>query len=329
MSAYRAELIKLLSSGECYSGNDLARRFGVSRTAIWKQFRAIEAMGLPVERQAARGYRLLEPFVALSAFDIEAALGPVGRRWFPRVDVHSEIESTNEWIATVMAEGAVSGTVSFAEYQYAGRGRRGRSWQAAYGQSLCFSVLWRYQSGPAAFGALSLAVAVALWRALNRSGVAGIGIKWPNDLVYQGAKLAGILLEMQGESAGPSSVIIGVGLNVNLTDGVGIDQRWCSLADLKGAALDRNRLAAALLLEIGTVLSEYERSGFSGVAEDFKAADVLAGRQVMLVEGGQAARSVEVLRVAPDGALIVSDNTGDRRVYSGEVSVREWVGVRD
>ena len=330
MADYRLELIQLLASGECYSGNALAERFGVSRTAIWKQVEALEGMGLAIERLAGRGYRLQKPFITLSSVALGAALGPIGESWFPSLQVCSEVESTNQEIAGALTAGAASGTVCLAEYQHAGRGRRGRVWHAPYGQNLCFSLLWRYESGPGALGALSLAVAVAVRRGLLALGIPGIGIKWPNDLVCGGSKLAGILLEVQGESAGPSSVVVGIGLNVNMTSDQldqQIDQPWQALAGLAGVELDRNRVAAAILLELGAVLSAYEQGGFLTVADEFAAADVLRGREVMLVQGAEQPRPVQVHGVAADGGLLVQSGAQRETVYSGEVSVRSWSGL--
>jgi len=324
MGGYRADLIRRLASGDCLSGNVLAKHYGVTRTAIWKQLRSLADMGLVVERLPGRGYRLAEPFTPLCEQQIQSALGPVGAAWFPRMEVCSEVDSTSDRILEQLAEGGESGTVCLAEYQHSGRGRRGRSWHGRYGQNLCMSLLWRYDFGPGALGGLSLAVAVALWRALTQQGLVGIGIKWPNDLIYGGEKLAGILLEVQGESGGPTSITIGIGLNVTMSVGEGIDQPWCALTEVAGHKIDRNQLAAAILLELGSVLSEYGKTGFSAVAAEFDKADLLRGRSVTLLQGAEAPRRVRVTGVAEDGALLVQGPTGNERIYSGEVSVRGW-----
>ena len=224
---------------------------------------------------------------------------------------------------------APGGSVIAAEWQTEGRGRRGRVWHATPGASLTFSLLWRFQQGAAALSGLSLAVGVAVARTLARLGVEGVGLKWPNDVMWHGCKLAGMLIEMQGEVTGPSAAVIGLGMNCRLPDALRdrIDQPVTDLAQIAGAAIDRNRLLAMLLIDLDRVLENFARAGFAPLRAEWQAQHVYQGRPVRLTLPDAGIIDGVASGVDEDGALLLETAGGVRRIHSGEVSLRLRYGA--
>ena len=207
-------LLRLLADGEFHSGESLGETLGVSRAAIWNRVRTIERAGLSVIKVRGRGYRLAEPLDLVDAQALERALSdaPAGFS----TEFLNECESTNTVLLARARSGAPHASVLFCEHQSAGRGRRGKDWQSGIGTGLTFSLLWRFQEGAGQLSGLSLAVGVAIARALGSVGFDQVQLKWPNDLLLGGHKLGGILIEVSGDYLGPSAAVIGVGLNMRL-----------------------------------------------------------------------------------------------------------------
>lgn len=317
-----ATLLQRLADGRFHSGQVLAAELGLTRGAVWKRLRGL-SRGLGVEIQAVRGrgYRLAQPLELLDAERILSQMSPGPRSAVGRLEVHTRIDSTNRYLMRRAVEGAPRGSVCLAEYQEAGRGRRGRDWISPFGGNIYLSLLWRFTARGDLSG-LSLALGVAVLRALRRVGLEEAGLKWPNDIVCGERKLAGILLEMAGEASGPSHVVAGVGVNVRMgAAGAAIDQAWVDLETLLGRRVERNALAAALLDEAVLALQEYERGGLAVFLEDWRAADVLSGRPVVVrLEQGSVAGIA--CGIDPAGALLVEGDAGVRSFTAGEVSVR-------
>ncbi len=175
--------------------------------------------------------------------------------------------------------------VLLAEYQTAGRGRRGRAWVAPPGGSICLSLSWAFREVPPDLSALGLVIGVCALRALRDSGLEGARLKWPNDIVVEGKKLGGILIELRAESSGPACAVIGIGLNVALGANVlkALEETGVAATDLAGAGLkqpSRNAVAAALVSEVVRGLLVFEKEGLRAFAEEWRAADALHGRQI-------------------------------------------------
>jgi len=203
MSIEPASLLSALSAEHAVSGSALARRLGVTRAAVWKQIEALRELGAPIEASAGRGYRLAWPLEALDAAAIRSALDPLLRRRLGDFAVHWQIDSTSSELLRAAAAGVPDFSVCVAETQSAGRGRRGRGWISPLGGNVYFSLLKRFTVGMGALSGLSLVAGVALLQALTDCGVSGVGLKWPNDVLADGRKLAGILVELGGEFLGP------------------------------------------------------------------------------------------------------------------------------
>jgi BirA family biotin operon repressor/biotin-[acetyl-CoA-carboxylase] ligase len=211
-----------------------------------------------------------------------------------------------------------------AEWQTHGRGRRGRAWHALPGAALTFSVLWRFEQGAGFLAGLSLAAGVALMRALALHGVRDAGLKWPNDVLWRGRKLAGILIEMQGDMLGPSAAVVGIGINCRMPPALldRIDQPAVDMATAAGAAPDRSRLLASVLNELERVFSAFAREGFAPFRDEWQACDVYRSKpvKISLPDGGIVNGIAE--GVAENGALLIGTHSGQLRFHSGDVSLR-------
>lgn len=322
-----ARLFDLLAStpaGQVRSGQELALRCGVSRAAIWKQVAALRALGLPVRAQPGSGYRLEWPIEALAAERIAEAAALPGPA--PAISVLWRCDSTNSECLRRAAD-LPSGAACLAEIQDAGRGRRGRAWHLPLGGGLALSVLWRFDTGMSRLGGLSLVAGVALMRALEDFGLAGCGLKWPNDAVACGAKFAGILVELGGDALGPCVAVIGVGVNLRIgayapAGAAGAESAWTDLARVAGGEPPgRNAFAGRLLARLVESLGVFERDGFAAFRDPFARYDVLAGHTVR-VGSRDGVRSARALGVDAQGALRLRGEDGEFVVTSGEVSVR-------
>ncbi len=315
-------LLRRLADGEFHSGEALARYFGVTRTTVHNALQEVGSYGLTLYSVRGRGYRLARPLQWLDIDLIGAQLGAAG------ADLHIEIldhaTSSNALLLQRCAQGAPSGTVLAVEWQSAGRGRLGRTWHSALGDALTFSLLWRFESGLAALSGLSLAVGVAMMRALHELGVAGAALKWPNDVLLERGKLAGILLEAQGDMLGPSAVVIGLGINLTVPEALRerIDQPVSDLASLQTPMPERNRVLAISLKHLAAVLREFAAHGCAPLRAEWERHHRFQQMpvRIMLPDGTQVAGMA--LGVTDDGALRLATAQGERLFNAGEVSLR-------
>jgi BirA family biotin operon repressor/biotin-[acetyl-CoA-carboxylase] ligase len=316
------QTLRALSDGAFHSGEDIARALGVTRSAVWYGIRDIAGAGFAVDKVRGRGYRLARALSLLDAARVRAALGTAAPAF--TLEILDSTDSTNTQLMQRAAQGAPSGLVLAAEAQTAGRGRRGRPWQSAIGSTLTFSLLWRFHRGARELAGLSLAVGVALARALRASGAASAMLKWPNDVLLPAGKLAGILTEMQGDVLGPSTAVIGVGVNACADARVrdAVDQPVADLEAATGAAVDRNELLARMLAELADVLGRFADSGFGPLREEWQRLHVWQDRRVRLLLPDGEARSGIARGVAEDGVLLLETATGVERCHSGELSLR-------
>lgn len=316
---YADIILEQLSDGAFHSGQHLAERLGVTRTAVWKHVSALAELGVPLERVRGRGYRIPGGIELLDASTIRAGLSPASRDLLADLQVCRQVDSTNAVLArgTTASRGA---RVCLAEYQSAGRGRRGRHWVSPFGSNVYLSIAWQFGGGAEVLQGLPLAVGASICEGLERLGVAGLKLKWPNDIQRDGAKLAGILVEMSGDAAGPCTVIVGVGINVAMPgrSAPEIGQPWADLADLRPG---RNTLVATLLEQLLPLLDAYEREGFAPWRERWMARDAYAGKPVRIEGGGRVMAGIAA-GVDEGGALLLQGETGTVAVHGGEVSLR-------
>jgi BirA family biotin operon repressor/biotin-[acetyl-CoA-carboxylase] ligase len=321
VNALTFQALRRLADGRFHSGEDVARALGRSRATLSEALKRAPELGLEIFSVRGKGYRLAAPIEFLDALAIGARLAGTG----VRVEIVDEIDSTSTRLLAMAAAGAPSGTCLAAEWQSAGRGRRGRAWVSSLGGSLTFSLLWRFERGAGHLAGLSLAVGVAVARALSACGVERVQVKWPNDLVADFRKLAGILVETSGEMQGPSVAVIGVGVNYRLGERAmdRIDQPVTDVAACSRAAPSRSELLAALLTELAATLAQFELHGFPAVRDAWRALHAYQGRRVRVLPPRESAFEAEVTDVAPDGALVVALPDGrSLSLSSAEISLR-------
>ena len=321
-----ARVFAELADGRFHSGEALARTLGVSRSAVWKAAAALRAAGSALHAVPNRGYRLAQSSEPLDPVRIGGHLAREVRQHIVSIDVAWAIGSTNTALLECANPESGTAEVLLAEYQSAGRGRRGRAWLAPPGGAICLSMSWTFREVPQDLGALGLVVGVCALKALREHGVDGVSLKWPNDLLVGERKLGGVLIDLRAESAGAAYVVIGIGLNVALGAALlrQIATSGTAATDLASVAQPvpaRNALAAALVSACVRGLIEFERQGLKPFIEDWRAADALRGRAVSVSAADGLTRGV-ARGIDLRGALMVETPHGIRRFISGDVTVR-------
>ncbi|MFV1998247.1 MAG: bifunctional biotin--[acetyl-CoA-carboxylase] ligase/biotin operon repressor BirA [Acidiferrobacterales bacterium] len=320
----KRDVLGLLSDGGFHSGTDMGRKLGVSRAAINKAVKTLSGAGIDIHSVSGRGYRLAEPVQPLDKQAILGFLPQQGEGYGDRLHLVDEIDSTSSFLNLPNAAKSVSGAVCIAEAQPGGRGRRGRSWVSTPYRNIMMSMSWQFDRGPASVAGLSLAAGVAVVKVLQAFGVHGVGLKWPNDVLWNNRKLAGLLLDVQGEAAGPSRVILGLGVNVLIgeKEASSIDQPWVDMKTILDGVVDRNRLVAALVTQLESMFTRFESAGLSAFERDWQQAHVFHGQTVSLLRGDEVLIGT-VEGINASGALKLRDATGKVNYYhSGEVSLR-------
>jgi BirA family biotin operon repressor/biotin-[acetyl-CoA-carboxylase] ligase len=315
------ELLAKLGAGPL-SGDALARELGQTRAAVWKRIQGLRAAGVAIDGRAGDGYRLERPVELLSADAIRAALAPGVDGLLANLDVAWTLASTNSEL--LQRSAPVRGVdVLLAERQTGGRGRRGRHWASPLAAHVYLSLSRAFPGGLSRMGGLSLAMGVAVVEALHDLGFNAAGLKWPNDVMVDGRKLGGLLVEGGGEFAGPARAVIGLGLNVHMPTAVAADinQPWVDLESLGAASVSRNAVVAALLSRLLPALELFEQQGLAPFLPRYAAMDVLAGRAVRVEEAG-VLHEGHACGLAEDGALRVRIDGRETCFHAGEVSVR-------
>lgn len=317
-------ILAVLADGCFHSGETLAREFGCSRSAVWKSLQSLrERTGLEIMAVTGKGYRLECP---LELFDEQAildAMGSVASTRLRGLHLYDEVASTNILAAEALRGGEPQPAAWLAEYQSTGRGRCGRRWHSPYGRNLYLSLLYGFDLPMRQLSGLSIAMGVVLAEFLARHGLREHGLKWPNDLYWQGRKLAGLLIEAIGETGGPVSTIIGIGLNIDLG---GTLPDWIDqpVGDLRMAGLSpsRNRLAGELIDALLVGCSEYAQVGLSSFLSRWDAFDLYRGHSVRLCSGAGEWRGF-LLGISANGGVRLQTDEGERVYHGGELSLRE------
>jgi BirA family transcriptional regulator, biotin operon repressor / biotin---[acetyl-CoA-carboxylase] ligase len=333
VSARTWQLLNMLADGEFHSGEALANRLDVSRATIFNDLAEVADCGVSLQRVRGRGYRLARPWQRLDRHEILRWLdhenhlsGHPKDAGLLNIELLPHAASSNTLLLQRAAAddtnaGLPSGSVLAVELQTAGRGRRGRIWHSGLGTALTFSMLWRFDRGLNALSGLSLAAGVAIVRALDKLGVHGVQLKWPNDILTMQGKLAGVLIEAQGDMLGPSAVVIGIGLNCTLPGTLAeqIGQPASALDEVCTEMPTRNRLLAVLLLELQRVLHQFSRDGFAALREEWERYHIHQNKPVrLLMADGQAVSGV-ARGVGENGELCLETSRGVMRFNTGEV----------
>ena len=326
----RQQLLQLLADGALHSGEKLAEQLNITRAAVWKAIQSLREQGIELESQH-QGYRLPYAVDLYDAAKIQAQLSAAQRAQLHRIDVMFTVDSTNHYITEHPATLPGRAVLCVSELQQAGRGRRGRAWLAPFGSGICMSVGWLFDSMPPGFSALSLAVGIAITRVLRHLGATEVGLKWPNDVLWRGHKLAGVLIEMRGEPDGPARVVIGIGMNLQLSDASkqALAEQQAVVTNLHEVLSDcptrnqpmRNELVAAFTSELITVLELFAAQGFRPFADEWQRYDLLDDAEVNVLQGEHSIAGI-ARGVTEDGSLLLETATGLQRFVSGEVSLR-------
>ena len=314
----RGNLLSILADNKFHSGEALGKTLGISRAAISNHIKVFSSLGLDIFSVTGKGYCLAQPLTLLNLDNISDHLVS---SFSADIEVLNVIGSTNQYLKDKSIS-LKNGHTCLAEAQTAGRGRHGRKWVSPYAASLYLSMHWSFAGGYSVLGGLSLAEGVAIVEALNQCNVQGIQLKWPNDIYAQGKKLAGVLIEVEGQIGTGCQAIIGVGLNVTLPKNVEeIGQPWIDLTQLSDPLIDRNLLAGTLVSELTKSLSLFESSGLAPFVNKWRGLDVYANQAVKLIIGQQVISGIS-RGIDASGAILLETKQGIKAYHGGEVSVR-------
>ena len=321
MKAIREQLIKRLVKGDFLSGQILGEELGVSRAAISKHISVLQEMGFDIFSVTGKGYRLAEPIELLNETSIVAQL--TQQHIHSKVEVHNIIDSTNSYLMRRLPNQNVPGQVCIAEYQSAGRGRRGRQWISPFGSHIYLSMYWYLEQGMSAAMGLSVVAALAVSDAIQTLYQVEVELKWPNDIYFNGVKLAGILIDLEGQAMESCHCVIGIGLNINMPAKSAelVDQPWTDLSRAVGVKIDRNILAANIIAALLKRLKVHRETGINTMVAHWQAQDFYINKPVTLITGEKMMRGIS-RRINNQGALMLEVNGQVAPVYGGEVSLR-------
>ncbi len=317
-------LLQKLADGAFHSGEVLASELGITRAAVWKQLKRVEAMGLAVDAVRGKGYRLQHPLDLLDIGEIMQRIPAHVDADIARIELFADIDSTNRYLMNESRPHEVGALICLAESQSNGRGRRGRTWVSPFASNVYLSIKWQYAGGPMSLSGLSLALGVAVMRVLSGYGCEDIGLKWPNDIYWRNRKLGGILVELAGDVSGPCDVVAGLGLNVSMPEHSDrdIDQPWIDLQHvLNTRTPSRNDLVARLIEQMLHVLHHYPEQGFTIYQQEWQRWDIVKGKSVCLSLPGSEKQGI-VQGVDAEGALLLDTGHTVETINSGEISLR-------
>ncbi|WP_105639255.1 bifunctional biotin--[acetyl-CoA-carboxylase] ligase/biotin operon repressor BirA [Cronobacter dublinensis] len=308
-------LISLLADGDFHSGEQLGEKLGMSRAAINKHIQTLRDWGIDVFTVPGKGYSLPGPIQLLDETFIHSHIKSGS------VTVLPVIDSTNQYLMDRLSE-LDSGDACIAEYQQAGRGRRGRKWFSPFGANLYLSMYWRLEQGPAAAIGLSLVIGIVMAEVLHELGADQVRVKWPNDLYLNDRKLAGILVELTGKTGDAAQIVIGAGINLAMRQAESdiVNQGWINLQEA-GIKVDRNALAVRLIEKLRSSLREFEQEGLTPFLARWEKLDNFIHRQVKLIIGEREIYGIS-RGIDNQGALLLEQNGVIKPWVGGEISLR-------
>ncbi|MDO6465474.1 bifunctional biotin--[acetyl-CoA-carboxylase] ligase/biotin operon repressor BirA [Pseudoalteromonas carrageenovora] len=317
-------ILNALNLGGFVSGQALGEELGISRAAVSKHIKTLQEMGLDIFKVTGKGYCLNSQVGLLNKTQIDQHYKALGAST-ANVEVHPIIDSTNSELMRRLQSKAEleSGKVIVAEMQQAGRGRRGRVWQSPFGANLYYSYFWRLDDGLQAAMGVSIAVGLAVYDAIKALYQIDVELKWPNDIYINKQKLAGVLVELDGQPQGPCQLVIGIGINLQMPESFSqhIDQAWTDL-NQHTQQLYKNELVASLTYYLEKRLLQYSQSGLQEMYEQWNALNAFAGEQVELNTGHRSWRGI-CEGIDPQGGIRIRQDGEVKSYYGGEVSLRK------
>ncbi len=324
-NAVRNIILSSLSKGGYCSGEQLGQNAGVTRAAIQKHVVALQGLGLDIYSVKGKGYKLASAYTSLNSETIRELAG-LGLH--QEIEVLQVVDSTNDYLKSRVSD-LTDGHTCLTEAQTGGKGRHGRVWHSPFGSNLYLTMYWRFPDGFQAMAGLSLCVGVALLRGLRALDFNFAQLKWPNDILVEGKKLAGVLVEAESLPDTSCAAVIGIGLNVNMNAEVpgSIGQPWTSLSTIVERELDRNAVAASIITELHRVLPTFNEFGFEPFKNEWWQANYYADKPICIVQGKSQIEGINS-GVTETGALVLNcvDEQGKaqiRHFHGGEVSVRQ------
>ena len=317
----KEQIIKALANGDFVSGQTLGETLNISRTAISNHIKALNEMSLDIYRVTGKGYKLSKPLNLLNQESI--VNGFKKNSFIPKIEVHSIIDSTNSYLLRRLTTPLSQAQVCIAEYQSAGRGRRGRQWISPFGSQIYLSLYWYLEQGLSAAMGLSLVSALAVSDAIYALTNVKVQLKWPNDIYIGGAKVAGILIDLEGQALEPSHSVIGVGLNVKMPTLAAekIDQKWTDLQRHTQKPIDRNLLSAQIIIHLVNRLNQHHTEGLVKMVDEWNKLDFYMNKDVILLTGERTSKGT-CRGVNSQGALLLEINGHIKPIYGGEVTLR-------
>lgn len=317
------DLLKICADGRFHSLESLCLQLQITSAKLRQVLQILDHIGMEIEWSIGHGYRILGGLELLDRQQIVAELHPQAQALLESVIILDQVDSTNNYLLqkTITSTQAIA---VFAEQQTQGKGQRGKIWASPFGNNIYHSILWNFKKNPREILGLSLAIAIATTRALQRYGVRnGLGVKWPNDVYYLKQKLVGILVETSTETAGYCRTVVGVGVNLHLNpqQSAAINQPWTSLQKIMGKKIQRNRFAGLLLNELLTALALFEHQGLTPFLAEWRKLDYLYGKKTLIYNVNESIQGI-MQGISPRGELLLLDEHNQQHSFlNGSVKV--------
>lgn len=321
------QIIQLLNDSQFHSGSELGNALGLTRGGVWKLIAQLKEIGVDIEAKTRQGYRLLLPIEFLDLQKIKSHLSPSHQNYIDQAEIFSEIDSTHSRMLDKVHQADRSSLLYLAERQTAGRGRVGRPWHAPFARNIMLSLLWQTNRDFGELSGLSLVVAIAISKALKRYGAQGVELKWPNDILWQKRKIAGVLIELHSElnaSERFCDVIISFGLNLYLPESLhsSADYPIADLTTMLNKYPERNKLLAEILDELLTSLAYFSQQGLTPFIPLWEELDCAFNKPVNILMAGSTIEGIN-RGVTDRGYIRLETGAGEMRNFSsGEVSLR-------
>lgn len=312
------KLVALLNDGQYHDGDSLGAALHMTPSAVWKAIKKLQAYGVAVDSIKGKGYALPVACELIDGKEIKKRIKPEKAD----ISVFESIASTNDYLKSFKQ--AKQPKICFAEEQTQGKGRLNRTWASPFGKNIYFSCLYPFQKDVSELSGLSLVTGIAIVKALKDVGMTqAIGVKWPNDIMYENKKMAGVLIEIQAESHSVSQVIIGMGVNVNMLNDPtqSITQEWTSFAKVTGKIINRNKICAALIVQLLQELKRFDSEGFVSYIDEWMQIDYLANRYITVKNNNEKITGIMV-GINEQGHLLLRLANGVVRAFSsGDTSI--------
>ncbi len=325
-------LIQILSDGEFHSGEHLGKQLSLTRSAIWKLIKQLKDWDLEIESVTNKGYCIAGGLTLLETARLSSFIKKTQQKELRCIEIFDSLPSTNDYLLTLKSTKTdlithKQNRACFAEKQTQGKGRRGRTWVSPFAKNIYLSLLWYFAKDPSELSGLSLVIAIATIETLQTFGIANdLGIKWPNDVLWKNYKLAGILIELSGEVNDTCSAVIGIGLNVKMSNTTlynrNISQPWMDLERITKKTIDRNQLAGMLLNNLIKAILRFQQEGLKAFLAKWQTLDLTFNKPVVIITNTTALSGIG-RGINEHGHFLLEIKPSQIKHFaSGEVSLR-------